>query len=160
MPQNNFICSQKFLTFSLGQEAYAVPVNDILEIVRDQKITHVPRLPHHIKGVVNLRGKIVPVMDLREKLNIPVNPNASISCMIVSQVALPSGMALAALIVDAVDTVLDQENCAYEETPEVGNGVHREWTDGLLNFNNKSLTIMNLNRLLADEAEALHPKPN
>lgn len=159
MAQMNTPSTEKYLSFSLGQEMYAVPVSDILEIVREQKITHVPRLPSHIKGVVNLRGKIVPVMDLREKLNI-TSENASTGCMIVSQVGLQTGMALAALIVDAVDTVLDKGNYSYEETPDVGSGVHREWTDGLINYDGKSLTVMNLKRLLADEAAALFPQSN
>lgn len=159
MAQTTSPSTQKYLSFCLGQEMYAVPVADILEIVREQKITHVPRLPSYIKGVVNLRGKIVPVMDLREKLNITSQIDST-GCMIVSQVVLPTGMALAALIVDAVDTVLDKENYAYEETPELGSGVHREWTDGILNHEGKSLTVMNLKRLLADEAETLFPQTN
>ena len=150
------IVSGKYLSFTLGSELYAVAVGHILEIIRDQRITPVPGLPMHFKGVINLRGKVVPVVDLRIRFNLPTDNEIEKSCMLVSQAYLKGGdLTTAALIVDAVDTVMDISNCSYEETPDLGGCVHKEWTHGIIEIENKSLTLLNLDRLLSDELENL-----
>lgn len=142
----------KYLTFRLGMEGYAVSVDDVLEIVRDQRITRVPCVPAHIRGVVNLRGKVVPVYDLRQKLNLMSELDQKTLCMIVAQVNLPQkGPTIAAMVVDSVEAVIELSHCVYEETPELGTSVHKEWTDGIIDVHGQSFTLLNLTRLLEDE---------
>lgn len=142
----------KYLTFRLGSEGYAVSVDDVLEIVRDQRITRVPCVPAYIRGVVNLRGKVVPVYDLREKLNLMESAEEKKVCMIVTQVSLAQrGPTIAAMVVDSVEAVIELSNCAYEETPDLGTCVHKEWTEGIIDVHGQSFTLLSLTRLLEDE---------
>ncbi len=152
LAENKTTIRGKYLTFRLAAEGYAVSVNDVLEIVRDQRITPVPCMPAHIRGVVNLRGKVVPVYDLREKLNLKQAEESKKVCMIVSHVIFADrGPTTAALVVDSVEAVIELADCPYEETPDLGTSIHREWTEGIVDIDGHSFTLLNLTRLLEDE---------
>ncbi len=144
--------SGKYLLLRLGAEGYAISVDNVLEIVRNTKITRVPNMPSYIKGVVNLRGKVVPVYDLRDKLHIQKTEDQKILCMVVAQVVLNErGLTSVAIVVDAVDSVVELSNCPYEEMPELGTAVHREWTNGIVDVSGNSFTLLNIKQLLEDE---------
>ncbi len=97
----------KYLTFMLGKEKYGAPVMKVREIMAPQPITAVPRTPDYLKGVINLRGKLLPALDLRLKLGLAAAEYMPSSCMIVVQVAGEAGGIEVALIVDAVFEVLN-----------------------------------------------------
>src|SRR5450432_788061 len=90
----------KYLTFQLGAEEFGIRVLKVREIMGLQDITAVPRMPAHIKGVINLRGKVVPVIDLRLKFGIPAAEYTERTCMIVTQVQGESALALMGIVVD------------------------------------------------------------
>ena len=83
----------RYLTFSLGDESYGLPVLNVREIIRLCPITPVPRMPPHVKGVINLRGTVIAVLDLRAKFQLPSKDYGERTCIIVVQVAAPSGAA-------------------------------------------------------------------
>ena len=104
--------SGKFLHFQLGQERYSLPVKEVREIIRLCPVTPVPRMPAYHRGVINLRGKIVPVMDLRLRLGLPPAANLERACIIVVQRQLANSPdQLIGLQVDVVEEVafIDQE---------------------------------------------------
>ena len=94
----------RYLTFSLGQESYGIPVLNVREIIRLCAITPVPRMPTHIKGVINLRGTVIAVLDLRAKFQLSVGDYSDRACIIVVQLNGPDGSKnLMGAIVDAVE---------------------------------------------------------
>src|SRR5580692_6708405 len=97
----------KYLTFNLQAEAYGIDVLKVREIIRVAAITTVPQMPAHIRGVINLRGKIIPVMDLRVRFAFTVT-SAEQNCIVVVQVTLPDGKSTQmGLIVDGVEEVIN-----------------------------------------------------
>lgn len=114
----------KFLTFELGGERYGVPALRVREIIRLCEITQVPQMPKHIKGVINLRGKIIPVMDLRTRFNLEDSENTERTCIIVVEVVVEAGgKRLTGIIVDGVDEVANISADEIEPTPNFANGI-------------------------------------
>lgn len=114
----------KYLTFELGRERYGVPALRVREIIRLCEITQVPQMPIHIKGVVNLRGKIIPVMDLRTRFQLDHIENTERTCIIVVEVTLASGgKTLTGIIVDGVDEVANITAEEIEPTPNFASGI-------------------------------------
>jgi purine-binding chemotaxis protein CheW len=112
----------KYLTFLLGREEFAIQVLKVREIMGIQDITAVPQTPAYVKGVINLRGKVIPVVDLRLKFGLAEINYTQRTCIIVVQVQL-SGMALhTGIIVDAVSEVLNLAAADIEDTPDFGEG--------------------------------------
>src|ERR1044071_4005430 len=95
----------KYLTFQLAQEEFGIRVLKVREIMGLQEITAVPQTPAHVKGVINLRGKVVPVVDLRLKFGLDNAEHTQRTCIIVAQVRRESGPALMGIIVDSVTEV-------------------------------------------------------
>ena len=111
----------KFLTFSLQPESYGIDVLKVREIIRLTNITTVPQMPDYIKGVINLRGKIIPVMDLRLRFGFASAKNTELTCIIVVQVKLSDGKnTQMGLIVDGVEEVVNLAPADIEETPDFG----------------------------------------
>ncbi len=112
----------KYLTFNLGKEEFGIQVRHIREIMGVQDITAVPGTPPHLKGVINLRGKIIPVVDLRLKFNFPAIPFTETTCIVVVQVEQEGDNALIGLIVDGVSEVLTLAAGDIEDAPNFGEG--------------------------------------
>jgi purine-binding chemotaxis protein CheW len=111
----------KYLTFRLGSEEFGMHVLQVREIMGLQDITAVPHTPAHVKGVINLRGRIIPVICLRSKFGMETGAAAQ-SCIIVAQVAGEAGPLQVGVIVDAVSDVLNIAECDIEDTPDFGAG--------------------------------------
>ena len=110
--------ARKFLTFLLGSESYGIEVLSIREIIRMQQITPVPKMPEHVRGVINLRGKVIPVIDLRIKLDLPKAEATDKTCVIVLDIKSESNeSALLGIVVDAVEEVLNIESDQIEPSP-------------------------------------------
>ena len=121
----------KYLTFSLGKEEFGIHVLRVKEIMGVQDITAVPGTPAHLKGVLNLRGKIIPVVDLRLKFAFPDAPFTQTTCIIVVQVAQGQENALIGLIVDGVSEVLNLAGADIEDPPDFGEGVDTPFVLGI-----------------------------
>lgn len=113
----------KYLTFQLGKEEFGIQVLRVKEIMGVQDITAVPGTPSHLKGVLNLRGKIIPVVDLRLKFAFPDAPFTETTCIIVVQVIQDGEQAMIGLIVDGVSEVLNLAAADIEDAPDFGEGV-------------------------------------
>lgn len=108
----------KYLTFNLGNETYALEIKYVTEIIGLQPITRVPELPEYIQGIINLRGKIIPVLDVRTRFNKPFKEYTDRTCVIVVDIKEVS----IGLIVDRVAEVLTIPDCDIVPPPEVGRG--------------------------------------
>lgn len=111
----------KYLTFSLGEEYYAIEIKYVTEIIGMQPISEIPELPDYVKGIINLRGKIIPVMDVRLRFKKPWVPYNDRTCVIVIEIA---AIAIG-LIVDLVSEVLVIPDDAIVPPPEVSQGGNR-----------------------------------
>ena len=111
----------KFLTFTIGDVSYGLDIRDVTEIVGLQAITVMPDVPEHIKGVINLRGKVIPVMDVRARFKLPAIEYHERTCIIVVDVhAVPLG-----LVVDSVSEVIDIPPDQIEPPPRASQGSGR-----------------------------------
>jgi len=128
--------SGKYLTFRLGKEEFGIQVRHVKEIMGVQDITAVPGTPPHLKGVINLRGKIIPVVDLRLKFSFAEAPFTQTTCIIVVQVSQESEQAkseqtMIGLIVDSVCEVTTLNGGDIEDAPDFGEGVDTPFVLGI-----------------------------
>ena len=112
----------KYLTFHLGSEEFGIRVLQVREIMGLQDITAVPQTPPHVKGVINLRGKVIPVLCLRAKFGLEPAEYTARTCIIVVQVQGAAGVIQVGVIVDAVSEVLNVVPGEIEDTPDFGRG--------------------------------------
>lgn len=112
----------KYLAFWLGKEEFAVPVGRILEIIPWQEITPVPQAAGYVLGVINLRGKVVPVMDLRLRLGMPYQEKGDRACIVVMQPDMKRARSPIGVVVDGVSEVLQIQPGEVEETASLSNG--------------------------------------
>jgi purine-binding chemotaxis protein CheW len=121
----------KYLTFRLGKEEFGIQVLHVREIMGAQDITAVPGTPAHLKGVLNLRGKIIPVVDLRLKFAFPDAPFTRTTCIIVVQVMQDFEQSMIGLIVDGVSEVVNLVSSEIEDPPDFGEGVDTPFVLGI-----------------------------
>ncbi|MBM3845193.1 MAG: purine-binding chemotaxis protein CheW [Verrucomicrobia bacterium] len=144
--------SVKYLTFTLGHESYGIPVLKVREIIRVPDITAVPQMPDYVKGVINLRGKVIPVADLRVKFQLKNIQDTERTCIVVVQVQLPSGSnPLIGLIVDAVEEVVNIPPTDIEPTPDFGAAVDTAYILGMGKVKGAVKTLLDLDRVVTSE---------
>lgn len=147
----------KYLTFNLQTESYGIDVLKVREIIRLTTITAVPQMPRHIRGVINLRGKIIPVMDLRVRFEFPSAANTEQTCIIVVQVKLPDGKATQmGLVVDGVEEVINIAENDIEETPSFGGQICTDYIIGIAKVKAQVKTLLDIDGIVgADTLKSL-----
>jgi len=145
----------KYLTFALADEEYGLPVLRVREIIKMMDITEVPQVPPHIKGVLNLRGKVIPVIDLRLKFGFAPGDVTSRTCIIVVDVALAAGRVMMGVIVDHVSEVLNIPADEIEQTPEFGDRVCTDYIKGMAKVKGTVKILLDLDRVLGTDDAAL-----
>jgi purine-binding chemotaxis protein CheW len=144
--------SVKYLTVVLGEEAYGLGVLAIREIIRHQKVTPVPQMPDYVKGVINLRGRVIPIIDLRVKFGVPAAFTER-TCIVVVQVALtPDHRIQMGLIVDAVEEVVNLAAADIEPTPEFGTSVDTAYLLGMAKVKGEVKMLLDLDRVVSSDA--------
>lgn len=139
----------KYLTVNLEGESYAIAVLKVREIIRIQKITPVPQMPEYVKGVINLRGRVVPVVDLRVKFGLKAEM-ADRTCIVVVQVALPQGRAVhMGVIVDSVEEVVTLNASDIEPTPDFGTRIDTNYLLGMAKVKGQVKTLLDIDRVVA-----------
>ena len=135
--------SGKFLTFFLAGEEYALEILKVHEIISILPITRIPRSPDYIRGVINLRGKVIPIMDLRTRFSMPAT-DASDTCIIVTQI---QGVQIG-IVVDRVSEVVNIVAADVEDTPAFGADVHTEFLLGLAKQAGRVKLLLDIDRVL------------
>jgi purine-binding chemotaxis protein CheW len=141
----------KYLTVSLENESYGIAVLKVREIIRMQKITPVPQMPEFVRGVLNLRGRVIPVVDLRVKFGLKAE-FADRTCIVVVQVKLPTGQLVQmGLIVDSVEEVVNLSGSEIEPTPDFGARIDTGYILGMAKVKGQVKTLLDIDRVVAPE---------
>ena len=136
--------THQFLTFALGQEEYGVEILKIQEIKGYSAVTPLPNAPSYVKGVLNLRGTIVPIVDLRQKFGLPEAPYTAFTVIVVVQV---QGKTLG-FVVDAVSDVLTVPSEAIQPTPDLHGQVDTSFLNGLAQSGEKLVILLDIDQVL------------
>lgn len=148
----------RYLTFQLGQESYGVAVMRVREIICMTEVTSIPQLPAHVKGVINLRGKIIPILDLRCRFELSRIENTERTCIIVVQVrSSRGGHCLTGLIVDAVEEVIQVSAGEVEKAPHFGGRLQAECILGMAKIKNRVKSLLDIDRVVMADAINLGP---
>jgi purine-binding chemotaxis protein CheW len=141
----------KYLTVVLDNEAYGIAVLKVREIIRLQKITPVPQMPAFVKGVINLRGRVIPIIDLRAKFGLKAEFTER-TCIVVGQVRLPNEQVVQmGLIVDSVEEVVNLTAEEIEPTPDFGTKVDTTYLLGMAKVKGQVKTLLDIDRVVAPE---------
>jgi purine-binding chemotaxis protein CheW len=140
----------KYLTFQLAKEEFAVQVLNVREIMGVQEITAVPQMPFHVKGVLNLRGKVIPVIDLRLKFGMEEMEYTQRTCIIVVQIEGAGGKISTGIIVDGVSEVLTLQTADIEDTPDFGMGAATPYLMGLAKIKGKVKILLDITKVIQD----------
>ena len=141
----------KYLTFIVGREEFGVTVLKVREIMGIQEITAMPRTPAWMKGVINLRGKIIPVVDLRLKFDLPDAPYTERTCIIVVQVRAGAELLSMGIIVDEVSEVLNLAAADIEDTPDFGSGVDTGYIRGMAKVKGRVKILLDIDKVLSGQ---------
>src|SRR3982751_1922074 len=141
----------KYLTFQLVNEEFGIRVLQVREIMGIQEITAVPQTPHHVKGVINLRGKVIPVVDLRLKFGLPEQEYTPRTCIIVVQARGEAGPMLMGIVVDGVAEVLNLASADIEDTPDFGDGTATPYLLGMAKVKGKVKILLEIDRVLTTQ---------
>jgi len=148
----------QLVSFVVGKEEYAVPILAVQEINRMMQITRVPQSPAFVEGVINLRGKIIPVIDLRKRFNVELNENADDTRIIVVEIG---GNRVLGFTVDRVNEVLRIKREIVEPAPAMCTGIDSEYVQGVGKLEDRLLILLSLERLFTDnELQAVDAAAN
>jgi purine-binding chemotaxis protein CheW len=147
----------QYLTFMLGGEVFAIGILAIKEIIEYQGVTAVPMMPECIRGVINLRGSVVPVIDLSARLGRTQAAVTKRTCIVIVEVEAESERKDVGLIVDAVNAVLDIAAADVEPAPMFGARIRTDFIHGMGKVGGKFVILLNVNRVLSfDEISAVN----
>ena len=150
-PTSTSSIAGKYLTVALGNESYGIAILKVREIIRMQKITHVPQMPGFVKGVINLRGRVIPVVDLRVKFGLAAE-FADRTCIVVVQVKLLNEQVVhMGLIVDSVEEVVTLTASEIEPTPDFGTKLNTDYLLGMAKVKGQVKTLLDIERVVAPE---------
>jgi len=143
----------KYLTITLGRESYGIPVLSVREIIRLCPITRVANMPPQVRGVINLRGKVIPVVDLRTRFGLPAAPDHDRTCIVVTQVAatVGPGTRLYGLIIDGVEEVAHFHAADIQPTPDFGGAIDTRFLTGMANTAAGVTALIDLDAIAAAE---------
>jgi purine-binding chemotaxis protein CheW len=146
----------KYLTFKLADEEYGLEILKVQEIIRMQTVTRVPRTPEYVRGVLNLRGKVIPVIDLRSKFGMETQEDTDKTCIIVVQVAGGDQRIVMGVIIDEVREVLDIGADCIEDTPSFGASINTEFIIGIGKVGDNVKMLLDIDKVLtASEVAAI-----
>jgi purine-binding chemotaxis protein CheW len=138
----------KYLTFKLNVEEFGLEILKVQEIIKMMDITRVPRTPPFVRGVINLRGKVIPVVDLRLKFDMETKENTDKTCVIVVTVHRSGGSVVMGIIVDEVSEVLDVSGSSIEPAPEFGGAVDTSFILGMGKVGERVVTLLDIDQVL------------
>ena len=138
----------KYLTFSLADEEYGIGILKIKEIIGMLPITSVPQTPEFVKGVINLRGKVIPVMDLRLRFGMESIDYTERTCIIVVEIVVESKIVKIGIVVDSVSEVLNIKGEEIEETPSFGTKLNTDYIFGMAKMEGGVKILLNIELIL------------
>ncbi len=141
----------KYLTFALGPEEYGLEILKVREIIGFMEITAVPRTPDYVKGVINLRGQVIPVIDLRAKFAMDSTDVTEQTCIIVVEITTKDRKFDTGIVVDRVQEVLDIEGSQIEDSPDFGSSVETDFILGMGKIGDSVKILLDIDRVLSGD---------
>jgi purine-binding chemotaxis protein CheW len=145
----------KYLTFTLAEEEYGIGILKIKEIIGMMPITSVPQTPDFVKGVINLRGKVIPVVDLRRRFGMEAIDYTERTCIIVVEIQGHTGMVMIGIVVDSVSEVLNIKGEDIEETPTFGTRLNTDYILGMAKIEGGVKILLDIDKVLSAEETAM-----
>lgn len=140
----------KYLTFLLGDEEYGIEILKVQEIIQMQKVTKVPKAPDFVRGVINLRGKVIPVVELRKKFGMEPQDDTDRTCIIVVLIQAGDHPITMGIIIDEVKEVLDIASGNIEETPSFGASIETEFIMGIGKIGDNVKMLLDIDKVLSE----------
>lgn len=141
----------QYLTFIMADEEYGVDILSVQEIRGWESATPLPNAPDHVKGVINLRGVIVPIIDLRARFGLPKVEYGPVTVVIVLRVETEAGGRIMGIVVDAVSDVYHLSSVEMRSAPDLGNSVDTSYIRGLVNVQGKMVILLDIDTLLGSD---------
>lgn len=145
------IAPSQYLTFSLDQEQFAVAIGKVREVLEFSSVTKVPRTPDFMRGVINLRGSVVPVIDLRLKLGLSRTEATIDTCIIIIEVETADERLVLGAMADSVQEVVELDPKSIEPPPRIGTRVNIDFIRGIGNRDEQFVILLDINRVLTGE---------
>jgi purine-binding chemotaxis protein CheW len=143
--------ANQYLTFMLDDEVYALDIRQVREVLDFTDITKVPRMPDFMRGVINLRGGVVPVVDLRLKFNLGATQKTVDTCIIIIDVTLDGETTLLGALADSVQEVLDLDQSQIQPPPKIGTRLRTDFILGMGKKNDNFIIILDIDRVFSSE---------
>jgi len=147
--------SSQYLTFRLGEEVFALDIAQVREVLDYTAITRVPRMPEFMRGVINLRGSVVPVVDLRQKFGMSPTERTVNTCIVIAEVTIEAERTLLGALADSVQEVIDLEPGQIEPAPRIGASVRTEFIRGMGKRDGGFVIILDVDRVFSMDELAL-----
>lgn len=141
----------KYLTFALGPEEYGLEIIKVREIIGYIEVTAVPQTPHHVKGVINLRGQVIPVVDLRAKFGMETADVTDQTCIVVVEISQGARNFSTGIVVDNVQEVLDIDGQDIEDAPQFGASVDTDFILGMGKIGDSVKILLDINKVLGGD---------
>ena len=151
--------TQQVLTFTLGDETYGVDILRVQEIRGWQPVTRIPQTATHVLGVLNLRGSIVPIVDLRMRFNLQRAEYTAVTVIIVLSVESPSGRRDFGVVVDGVSDVVDVPGASIKPAPDLGGQASTEFIKGLASIGDHMVMLLDIDQLIGGDVVEASPLP-
>lgn len=161
MSTNSVAEASQHLTFNLGEEVFAVDISKVREVIEFPAITKVPQTPEFMSGVINLRGSVVPVVDLRLKFGMTETERTVNTCIIIVEISLDEETAIVGALADAVQEVLEFEEDQINPTPKIGMKLKTDFIQGMGRKDDKFIIILDIDKVFSmDELVAVQDAEN
>jgi len=146
---------RQYLTFRLGEEIFGLDVGKVREILDMTTITKIPRTPEFLRGVINLRGNVVPVVDMRLKFGLPTVENTVDTCIVVTEAALEGETTVLGALVDSVQEVFELEPGQIEPAPRIGTRLRTEFIQGMGKRDGKFIMLLDVDKVFSSDELSL-----
>ncbi len=143
------VITRSFLTFNLGDEQFAINVKKVIEILEVPPVTKVPRSPEFMKGVINLRGSVLPVIDTRIKFGMSPTDFTVETCILVLNIQMEEDEIMVGALVDLVQEVLEIDQNQIQPSPSIGSKYKAEFIQGMINDNGEFIMMLNIDKVFS-----------
>ncbi len=146
--------TMQYLTYKLADEVYAFEISKVREVLDFTPLTKVPKMPDFLRGVINLRGSVVPVVDLRLKFGMEKTERTANTCVIITEVRVDGEPVILGTLADAVHMVMDLDSGSIEPPPKIGTGLNTSFIRGMGKHQEGFIIILDIDRMFSADEQA------
>jgi len=150
MSTETAIAQNTYLTFTLDKEQYAIEVHKVKEVLEYTTVTRVPRTQDFMRGVINLRGSVVPVVDLRMKFGLEKTEQTITTSIIVAEIQMKNETVVVGTLADSVQEVVNIQTDQIEPAPQIGNRINADFIQGIGKQDERFIIILNIDRIFTE----------